>query len=89
MDSIFIFEIDRIYRINWIFLIAGFRTKPSIYNPLRGERYCKCFRVAFLQTSQIPDGFPNFSVRILKLRRQADALFTVSSGNREKIRYIL
>jgi hypothetical protein len=38
MDSILIFEIDRIYRISWIFCIAGFRMKPAIGNPLRGRR---------------------------------------------------
>jgi hypothetical protein len=29
MDSIFIFEIDRIYRISWIFFMPGFRL-PAI-----------------------------------------------------------
>jgi hypothetical protein len=37
MDSILNFEIDRIYRINWISYIPGFRMKPGIYNPLHGK----------------------------------------------------
>jgi hypothetical protein len=37
MDSILIFNIDRIYRINWIFYMPGFRMKPVIGNPLRGK----------------------------------------------------
>ncbi len=43
MDSILIFEIDRIYRIYWILYIPGFRMKLGIGNPLRGkiDRQCQ------------------------------------------------
>jgi hypothetical protein len=37
MDSVFDFLIDRIYRIILIFEISGFRMKPEIFKPLRGE----------------------------------------------------
>jgi len=38
MDSILNFEINRIYRIVWIFYIPGFQKKPGIRNPLRGKK---------------------------------------------------
>ncbi len=43
MDSILTYDIDRIYRINWIFYIPGFRKKPVMSNPLRGkiDRLCQ------------------------------------------------
>jgi hypothetical protein len=40
MDSILILYVDRIYRINWIFLISGFSMKPEIYNLLRENSDC-------------------------------------------------
>jgi len=38
MDSIFIFEIDRIDRIIWIICFSGFLMKPVIIIPLRGTK---------------------------------------------------
>jgi len=38
MDSILIIDIDRIYRINWIFIIPDFRKKSGISNPLCENR---------------------------------------------------
>ena len=37
MDSILIIKFDRIYKINWIFYIPGFRMKPGIANPFCGN----------------------------------------------------
>ena len=37
MDSILILELDRIYWINRILNISGFRMKPGIGNQLRGK----------------------------------------------------
>jgi hypothetical protein len=42
MDSILIFEIDRIYWIIWIFFTPGFQMKPGIGNPLRGKTDRQC-----------------------------------------------
>jgi hypothetical protein len=45
MDSILIFEIDRIYRIIWIFLIAGFRPPGDRpYRPVAGN----CEKILFI-----------------------------------------
>jgi hypothetical protein len=64
MDSILIFEIDRIYRITWIFCIAGFRMKPAISNPLRGKNDLLLLRI-FLPLLAIHQGIPIFENTVM------------------------
>ena len=89
MDSIFIFKIDRIYRIDWIFYIAGFWKKPAICSPLRGtidSQYQRTAITCFWPTDHVTPSSPTWSPNF---GRQTAVLFTVSSGNREKIQFIL
>ena len=90
MDSILILELDRIYRINWIFYLLGFRMKPSLGNPLYGKNDRHWQGTASIYFKSISLFLsPNLPMWLTNFRRQTDAVIPVSSGNWDKIKVIL
>ena len=63
------------------FFISGFLMKPEIPNPLRGNNFRKTF--CFMM-GEIISTFWKL-IKLWHIRRQADEVFAVSSGNRERI----
>ena len=75
MDSIFIFEIDRINRISWIFYIPGFRMKPGICFPLRGIIERRFQDTVSIHNEPISYGTPySVTLSLMITNRQYDAV---------------
>jgi hypothetical protein len=60
MGSYLIVEIDRIYRINWIYNIPGFRMKPGTCNPLRRKIDRQYQGTGSIHYQPINHGIPDF-----------------------------
>ena len=73
--------------IIWLFCISGYRMNPEL--SISFAEYVFFYKVLFLSVIIPRQGLPHFEVGQETVCLPADAVFTVSSRNREIILFIL